>query len=136
MPDNLAPDKVEYFTDFRGTLGVLDFNELPFMPKRIYWITDSSEKVTRGAHAHKLLNQVFLVLSGSVDVEISKGLAKQTFNLTAQGPILILGPGYWRNIRLLTPSSLLLVLCDRQYEENDYIRDWEEYLEWYKASAT
>lgn len=134
MQHSLSPDKIEYFKDFRGTLGVLDFNELPFIPKRIYWITDSPEKITRGAHAHKLLNQVFLVLSGSVTIDIFKGSDKQSFNLIAEGPILMLEPGYWRDIKLLTPDSLILVLCDREYEENDYIRDWEDYLEWYRAN--
>jgi dTDP-4-dehydrorhamnose 3,5-epimerase-like enzyme len=131
---SLSPDKIEYFKDYRGTLGVLDFNELPFIPRRIYWITDASENITRGAHAHKLLNQVFLVLTGSVAIDIFKGSEKQSFNLIAEGPILMLEPGYWRNIKLLTPDSLLLVLCDREYEENDYIRDWEDYLEWYGAN--
>ena len=134
MQHSLSPDKIEYFKDFRGTLGVLDFNELPFTPKRIYWVTDSPEKTTRGAHAHKLLNQVFLVLSGSVTIDIFKGSEKQSFNLIAEGPILMLEPGYWRDIKLLTPDSLILVLCDREYEENDYIRDWEDYLEWYRAN--
>lgn len=134
MQHSLSPDKIEYFKDFRGTLGVLDFNRLPFIPKRMYWITDSSEKITRGAHAHKLLNQVFLVLSGSVTIDIFKGSEKQSFNLIAEGPILMLEPGYWRDIKLLAPASLLLVLCDREYEENDYIRDWEDYLEWYRAN--
>ena len=134
MQHSLSPDKIEYFKDYRGTLGVLDFNELPFIPRRIYWITDSSGNITRGAHAHKLLNQVFLVLIGSVAIDIFKGSEKQSFNLIAEGPILMLEPGYWRNIKLLTPDSLLLVLCDREYEENDYIRDWEDYLEWYGAN--
>ncbi len=134
MQHSLSPDKIEYFKDFRGTLGVLDFDVLPFIPKRIYWITDSSENVTRGAHAHKLLNQAFLVLSGSVTIDIFKGSEKQSFNLIAEGPILMLEPGHWRDIKLLTPASLLLVLCDREYEENDYIRDWEDYLEWYSAN--
>ncbi len=134
MQHSLSPDKIEYFKDFRGTLGVLDFDVLPFIPKRIYWITNSPENTTRGAHAHKLLNQVFLVLSGSVTIDIFKGSEKQSFNLIAEGPILMLEPGYWRDIKLLTPDSLLLVLCDREYEENDYIRDWEDYLEWYSAN--
>ena len=136
MQHSLSRDEIEYFKDFRGTLGVLDFSKLQFLPRRIYWITDTSENITRGAHAHKLLNQIFLVLSGSVIIDIFKGLEKQSFNLIAEGPILMLEPGYWRNIKLLTPDSLLLVLCDREYEESDYIRDWEDYLEWYRANES
>jgi dTDP-4-dehydrorhamnose 3,5-epimerase-like enzyme len=131
---NLSREEIEYFKDSRGTLGVLDFNKLPFLPRRIYWITDTPENVTRGAHAHKLLNQVFLVLSGSVMIDTFKGLEKQSFNLIAEGPVLMLEPGCWRDIKLLTPDSLLLVLCDREYEESDYIREWEDYLEWFKAN--
>jgi len=131
---NLSREEIEYFKDSRGTLGVLDFNKLPFLPRRIYWIKDSPENVTRGAHAHKLLNQVFLVLSGSVMIDTFKGLEKQSFNLIAEGPVLMLEPGCWRDIKLLTPDSLLLVLCDREYEESDYIREWEDYLEWFKAN--
>lgn len=134
MAHNLSREEIEYFKDSRGTLGVLDFNKLPFLPRRIYWITDSPENVTRGAHAHKLLNQVFLVLSGSVMIDTFKGLEKQSFNLIAEGPVLMLEPGCWRDIKLLTPDSLLLVLCDREYEESDYIREWEDYLEWFKAN--
>ena len=134
MAHNLSREEIEYFKDSRGTLGVLDFNKLPFLPRRIYWITDTPENVTRGAHAHKLLNQVFLVLSGSVMIDTFKGLEKQSFNLIAEGPVLMLEPGCWRDIKLLTPDSLLLVLCDREYEESDYIREWEDYLEWFKAN--
>ena len=134
MAHNLSRGEIEYFKDSRGTLGVLDFNKLPFLPRRVYWITDTPGNIARGAHAHKLLNQVFLVLSGSAMIDIFKGPEKQSFNLVAEGPILILEPGYWRNIKLLTPDSLLLVLCDREYEESDYIREWEDYLEWFRAN--
>ena len=134
MQHSFSREEIEYFKDFRGTLGVLEFSKLPFFPRRIYWITNASENVTRGAHAHKSLNQIFVVLSGSVTIDLFKGLKKQSFDLVAEGAILNLEPGCWRNIKLSTPDSLLLVLCDREYEESDYIRDWEDYLEWYRTN--
>ncbi len=133
---SLSREEIEFFKDFRGSLGVLEFNRLSFLPRRIYWVTDSSENVTRGAHAHKSLNQIFVVLSGSVTIDLFKGSEKQTLSLVAEGPILKLEPGYWRNIELSTPESLLLVLCDQEFAESDYIRDWEEYLGWYKANES
>lgn len=134
MSHILSRKEVDYFQDFRGTLGVLEFKKLPFVPRRIYWIFDSTDNASRGGHAHKLLKQAFVVLSGSVEIDIFRGPEKFSLSLVQQGSILILQPGYWRNFRLLTPESLLLVLCDREYDESDYIKDWQEYLEWFRAN--
>lgn len=115
-----------------GDLGVIEFLDLPFEPKRIYWLTGVQGGQSRGHHAHKELKQFFVVIEGSVDVILSDGNRESFYTLRADGFGILLAPGLWREIKNFSESAILLVICDQPYIEDDYIREFDEYLNWTK----
>lgn len=114
------------FIDDRGMLGEIDFRNLDFNPKRIYWV-DFSRNLVRGKHAHKKLTQVLVVLRGSIEIHLNDTIKVSKFVLKTGDNILI-KPGVWREFQSLTPESTCLVIASEYFDEDDYIRDFEEYV--------
>lgn len=112
-------------------LSIVEFKYLPFEPKRVYWISNMTSREPRGFHSHKKLNQLILVLKGRIRLKLYRGKTAEVFELKSGDPLLSIPPGTWREIYCLEEGSLMLVLADSEYEEGDYIRDWEEYLVWF-----
>ena len=94
--------------------------------KRVFFLT-SSEADKRGAHAHKLCSQWFTILSGKSSLTVSDGKSALEFELSLPGKVIKVPPGLWVDVNILE-ASIIAVLADRNYEEDDYIRDWEEFL--------
>ena len=115
-----------------GDLGILEFSNLPFEPKRIYWLSRVQDGQSRGHHAHRELRQFFVVIEGSVDVILSDGHSEDLYTLRADGYGILLAPGLWRELKNFSLGAVLLVVCDQPFEEGDYIRDFDEYLQWVK----
>ena len=113
-----------------GDLGVVEFAELPFEPKRIYWLTNVDDHKSRGHHAHKKLRQYFVVVNGSVDIFLTDGVKEFSTTLHSDGNGILLSPGLWREIRNFSANAVLLVVCDQPYSEEDYIRDFSSFLDW------
>jgi mannose-6-phosphate isomerase-like protein (cupin superfamily) len=120
--------------DARGILDIADFQGFgEFETKRVYYISKVPESNTRGAHAHKKLNQVFFALSGNFEMTVTDGLVTETVELKAHENGYFLPAGYWRDLKNFTSDAICLVLASEHYVENDYIRSFEEYLEWKKG---
>jgi hypothetical protein len=117
-----------------GTLGILDSPELPFEPKRLYWIHSVPAGLTRGNHAHKKLQQFFWLIKGSVNIELSDGYETKNLSMHENKEILVLSPGYWRKLFNFSPDAIVVVGADAVYDPHDYIHDWEEFLNWKKTS--
>ena len=117
-----------------GDLGIIEFNQLSFVPRRLYWINNFVPGAIRGNHAHKILKQVFIVINGHVKLELYRGDSKREMILHSDSDLLYLEPGTWRRFSSDDPGSVLLVLCDRQFDESDYLRDWQSYSDWYKTN--
>jgi mannose-6-phosphate isomerase-like protein (cupin superfamily) len=116
--------------DARGILDIAEFQGFgKFETKRVYYISNVPDGNTRGAHAHKQLNQVFFALSGNFDMTVTDGLVTETVELKAHGSGYFLPAGYWRDLRNFSSNAICLVLASEHYDENDYIRSFEEYLE-------
>ena len=113
-----------------NSLGILEFAVLPFTPKRLYWLSGVAKDHDRGNHAHKKLQQYIWAIRGSVDLELSDGTTTTKFHMTAGGPGLYLKPGLWRVLSNFSTDSLVAVLADKPYEESDYIRSWNTFVEW------
>lgn len=113
-----------------GTLGVIEFAALDFNPARVYWISDVPSGAERGHHAHKALTQQICVLAGSVEIEIWEGVSKNTFNMNTESMSLKLRPGLWRVLRNFSENACVLVICDKPYDESDYIRSFDAYQDW------
>ena len=116
-----------------GDLGVVEFADLPFEPKRIYWLTSVDDYKSRGHHAHKILKQYFVAVKGSVDIFLTDGSEEISTTLHADGNALLLAPGLWREIKNFSVNAVLLVICDQPYSEDDYIRDYNQFIDWKKS---
>ena len=117
------------FTDIRGNLSFAqEGSQVPFDIKRIYWVYDVPAGESRGSHAHKTLEQLMIAVSGSFSVTLDDGTEKRTFFLNRPYQGLYLRPGLWRNLEDFSSGSVVLVLASELYDENDYIRDYSEFL--------
>ena len=106
---------------------------IPFNVKRTYYLYDIPGGEERGAHAHKELQQLIIAASGSFDVTLNDGNVKRTFTLNRPYQGLYIVPGMWRELNNFSSGSVCLVLASEGYDEKDYIRDYQDFLE-YKNS--
>ena len=97
-----------------------------FYIKRHYYITNENTETRRGFHAHKKLKQFLMVLSGEIKIYLERKGDKYTFVLNDLQKGLYIPPGYWR-IFSLAPHTVLSVLASEEYDENDYIRSYDEF---------
>lgn len=119
-------DKIE---SKNGNLTVLEnsFN-INFDIKRIYYLYDIPGGESRGAHAHKQLEQFVVAASGSFTITLDDGETKKDFTLNRPNLALNIKPGIWRDINNFSSGAICLVLASLKYEESDYIRDYSTYL--------
>ena len=122
------------FLDTRGNLSFAEQdNQIPFEIKRVYWIYDVPGGENRGAHAHKELSQLIIAVSGSFTVTLDDGMNKRNFFLNRPYIGLYVKPGLWRNLEDFSSGSVCLVLASDIYKTEDYIRDYQDYLEYRKG---
>lgn len=110
--------------------------ESPFAIKRVYYLYDVPGGESRGAHAHKELEQLIIAASGSFDVTIDDGNNKKTISLNRPNYGLHLKPGMWRELSNFSSGSICLVLASLLYAESDYIRDYADFMAFKKNRNT
>lgn len=116
--------------DNRGSLiSIENNNNVPFDIKRVYYIFDTKNDVRRGFHAHKDLKQLVVCLKGSCRFLLDNGNIKEIIKLNNLNEGLLLEGLIWREMYDFTDDCILMVLADRYYDENDYIREYSEFLE-------
>ena len=119
------------FTDPRGNLSFLENeNQIPFNVARSYWIYDVPGGETRGGHAFKENEEFIIALSGAFDVVLNNGKEKLRFQLNRSYYGLYVPKGWWREMENFSTNSVAFVLSSIQYDENDYIRNYEEFKSW------
>ena len=117
------------FEDLRGNLSFIEEeNHIPFKIERTYWIYDVPGGQVRGGHAFKKQRELIVALSGSFDVVIDDGKTKQTFSLNRSYYGLYVPSGLWRQMQNFSTNSLAMVLSSTRFCEEDYIRDYKEFL--------
>lgn len=115
--------------DPRGNLTVADgIRSLPFEIKRVYWTYDIPGGESRGGHAHKNCHELIVAAGGSFDVTLDNGKEKQTYHLNHPYQGLYVETGIWRTLDDFSSGALCLVLASELFEEEDYIRDYSEFL--------
>lgn len=128
MPHIINLPKIE---DERGNLTFIEEEKnIPFKIKRVYWIYDVPGGQKRGGHAFKEQQEFIVALSGSFDVLVDDGKHPQTFSLNRSYYGLYIPNGLWREMNNFSTNSLALVLSSTEFSEEDYIRDYQNYLLW------
>lgn len=120
----------KHHSDRRGNLSVVQNGEtVPFNVKRIYYLYDVPGGESRGAHAHRDLCQLIVAASGSFKVILDDGKTKRTFFLNRPYQGLYVKPGIWRDLEDFSSGAVCMVLASEVYQEEDYIRDYDDFLE-------
>jgi dTDP-4-dehydrorhamnose 3,5-epimerase-like enzyme len=101
--------------------------QVPFRIERMFALA-APAGTKRGCHAHRLCSQFMICVSGAVDVVCEDGRKKNTFALERRNQALLVPRGLWNTVEFRQKESVLIVLCDRVYEADDYIRDYAEFL--------
>lgn len=115
--------------DLRGTLAAIEFQDMPFVPQRAFVVYDVPNESVRGAHAHRACGQLLVCVSGEVSSVADDGSARQEFRLTSPDVGLYIPPLIWSMQYRYSRDAVLLVLAELPYDPDDYVRDYEEFLE-------
>ncbi len=116
--------------DHAGKLVALEKNEdFPFDIKRVYYIWDTENQVVRGKHSHRRLEQVVVCLAGSCDFILDNGRERKVVTLDNPAQGLYLKNNIWREFTNFSENCVLMVLASDHYTEDDYIRDYNVFLE-------
>ncbi|WP_405575660.1 sugar 3,4-ketoisomerase [Winogradskyella sp. Asnod2-B02-A] len=111
--------------DERGFLAVIEKSTIPFTIKRVYYLYDVPTESSRGGHAHKNQQSIIIALSGSFEVIVDDGNSKKRIMLNKPNQGLYIPTHIWREIENFSSGSVCLVLASTEYDEAEYIRDYE-----------
>lgn len=114
--------------DPRGNLSVLEKNILPFVIKRVYFLYDVPSGAERGGHAHIEQEECIIAVSGSFDVVLNDGDTETVFSLNKPNEGLYVSKNTWRELKNFSSGSVCLVVSSGEFDEQDYIRSFSEYL--------
>ena len=127
---NCSLIKFKDITDKYGHLTPIEAKvDIPFEIKRVYYITRVEQNVKRGFHSHNKLHQVLICLNGSIKVRVINPNEEEIIELNDPSVGLYIGNYVWREMFDFTEGSVLLVLASENYDEADYIRNYDFYLE-------
>ena len=122
--------------DERGMLVALEeMRDIPFEIKRVYYMYDTKENVRRGFHAHKSLEQILICIHGSCKILLDNGVEKKIVSLEKPYEGLYIANDIWREMYDFSSDAVLMVLASDFYREEDYIRDYEEFLRFIHHSS-
>lgn len=117
--------------DPRGNLTVVEGRkDVPFDIKRAYWVYDVPSGESRGGHAHRQCSELLVAASGSFTVTLTDGNKHQTYLLNHPYQALLIEKGIWRTLDDFCAGAVCLVLASEEFDESDYIRDFEEYKQY------
>lgn len=122
----LSIPKIE---DPRGNLSVIENDVIPFDIKRVYYLYDVPSAAERGGHSHIEQQEFLIALSGSFDVILNDGNHQKTVTLNKPFEGLLVTNGIWRELKNFSSGAVCLVIASNVFDEEDYIREFKEFLE-------
>ena len=124
--------KFEIHGDERGSLVVLDPFSLPFRIARVFYMFGTTPEAHRGCHAHKIENEFLVCTSGSCKILLDDGHQKEVILLDRPDEGLYVPCNLWREMFDFSNDAVLMAVADQPYDENDYIRNYQEFREYYR----
>ena len=136
MQDNLGRIiNLPKMVDPRGNLTVAEqLKDVPFSMSRVYWVYDVPSGECRGGHAHKHCREFIVAVSGSFTVTLTNGREERTFMLNHPYQGLLVNTDVWRTLDDFSSGAVCLVLAEDPFDEDDYIRDYQDYLKFIACS--
>ena len=125
---NIEIIEIPKISDPRGNLAVIEGSTIPFEMKRVYYLYDVPSDSYRGGHAHKEQYELLIPISGSFYVELFDGKSKKTVLLNNPNKGLLIKEMVWRELKGFSSGSICLVLNSGKFEEEEYIRDKNDYI--------
>lgn len=129
MLNNIQLINFPVVEDVRGNLAFIQNDVLPFEFKRIYYLFDVPSTAFRGGHSHINQHEILIALSGSFEVVLDDGLEKKTFLLNKPNVGLPITTGIWRELQNFSSGAVCLVVASDVFDEADYVRHYEEFLD-------
>ena len=122
--------KFPIFEEDNGELSVFEqnFDSIPFLIKRIFNVRSEINSI-RGMHAHRLCSQLLICSNGSIEVFCDDSVDQKVFLLDQPNLGLLVPPGIWAEQKYIQKNSSMTVICDRLYEPEDYISDYDNFKE-------
>jgi dTDP-4-dehydrorhamnose 3,5-epimerase-like enzyme len=114
--------------DYRGNIAIIENGVLPYEVKRVYYLYDVPSTAHRGGHSHKEQLELLIALSGSFDVVLNDGIDSQIVTLNKPDKGLLINRNIWRELENFSSGAVCLVLASDVFDENDYIRDYKEFI--------
>jgi dTDP-4-dehydrorhamnose 3,5-epimerase-like enzyme len=112
----------------QGVLRVFESDNLPFIVKRVFSVVNAKGGSKRGQHAHKKCNQLICCVAGEVNLICDDGNTQIEILLTPSNEAALVPSGLWAVQEYIQDNSVIIVFCDQPYDENDYIRDYDEFI--------
>ena len=130
---NIELISIPKIEDNRGNLSVIENQTLPFEFKRVYYLYDVPSGAERGGHSHVEQKEFLIALSGSFDVVLNDGIEEKTITLNKPFEGLLINPGIWRELNNFSSGSVCLVIASAVFDESDYIREFDEFIDYKKT---
>lgn len=115
--------------DARGGLGVINLSDLPFEPKRFFWIFNTPPNTPRAGHGHRSCQQYLMVQSAEVSIKVTSPLLDVSEILLKPGDAFHLPTHHWLELLNFAPGAVLGVWASEPYDRNEYIDTYEDFLE-------
>lgn len=121
--------------DVRGMLvAIEEQKDIPFPIRRVYYLYNTGEGVVRGHHAHKNLQQILICIHGTCKIRLDDGKSKEEVLLDKPYEGLYVSNAVWREMFDFSPDAVLLVLASELYNESDYIRNYDDFLDFVRKN--
>lgn len=125
---NITIISIPKVEDYRGNLAIIEKEVVPFEIKRVYYLFDIPSTAHRGGHSHIDQLEFLVALSGSFDVVLKDGITEQTVTLNKPDKGLLIQKNVWRELGNFSSGAVCLVLASDVFKEEDYIRDYDSFL--------
>ena len=121
--------ELPYHKESNGDLVAVEgeSNVIPFSIKRVFNVRAQKGNI-RGRHAHRQCSQLLICTNGSIEVKCDDGSTNELYVLDKPNFGLLIAPGVWAEQRYMEDNTILTVLCDRPFEEVDYLRNYEDFI--------
>ena len=113
-----------------------EFKDIPFQIKRVYYMYDTAEGFIRGRHAHKQLEQILICIHGNCKIRLDNGKEQKVVPLEKPYEGLYVASDMWREMFDFSSDAVLLVLASELFDEDDYIRDYDEFINFVKGKIS